>query len=144
MFSIDDGTKHIMSVLGTIIYLLGVLASTPMVMWKTMNHQTKSFIKSCASASIMLLITAALGIYTWESPETSFRAIDTGRLRNPMDGWGDSNKISDALAQVQQRNISAVATDQDTHRVHVFTAFDDLGNPYRVGVDSFAEISLIS
>ena len=56
---------------------------------------------------------------------------------------GDNNKISDALAQVQQRNISAVATDQDTHRVHVFTAFDDRGNPYRVGVDSFAEISLI-
>ena len=76
----------IMYVVGTIIYLLGVLASTPMVMWKTMNHQTKSFIKSCASASIMLLITAALGIYTWESPETSFRAIDTGRLRNPMAG----------------------------------------------------------
>ena len=60
-----------------------------------------------------------------------------------MDGWADNDKVSDALAHVQQRNISAVATDQDSHRVHVFTAFDDLGNPYRVGVDSFAEISLI-
>ena len=43
------------------------------------------------------------------------------------------------------RNISCISKGlQPYSQIHTFVAFDKLGNRYRVGVDSYAEISLIS
>ena len=85
---------------------------------------------------------AAIGIHAWHdasehqntaaAPDVEWYSRDEDYMMRRANG-NRNRTIACATTQMASRS-----------RVHTFVAFDKLGNRYRVGVDSYAEISMIS
>ena len=57
----------------------------------------------------------------------------------------DEDYVMRRVNENRTKTVAYAATGMASRsRIHTFVAFDKLGNRYRVGVDSYAEISMIS
>ena len=89
-------------------------------------------------------ICAAFGINTWTSPSESEHHYTRLNAVRP-DCWTNDSAIPDSLQNSRNASVYPISNPNPSRsKVHVFTAFDTEGAMYRVGVDSFAEISLIA
>ena len=115
----------------SIVISIYIMAYRAVKMMATSSPRTLTVI---ATTAAICIIAAWLGINSQsESSQHDHHAIEPGL-------W--FNKNDPAIWQTRARTVHPTTTDD--HRIHTFVAFDDDGRPYRVGVDSFAEISLIS
>ena len=88
------------------------------------------------------MIMAAIGIHAWHDAsehQSSAAAPDVEWYSR------DEDYVMRRVNEHRTRTVACAATEMASRRrAHTFVAFDKLGNRYRVGVDSYAEISMIS
>ena len=101
-------------------------------------------ITMAAFGIVIASIIAAFGIHMWTSPYDNHSHCERFNAVKP-DCWKNDSAIPDSFKSARDANMYPIENPNPVKsKVHVFTAFDSDGTSYRVGVDSFAEISLIS
>ena len=110
-------------------------------LWRKIPLSIRTWTKWIIVSIVIAMILAALVIHAWDKPDH-----DTDITSTPDIEWysRDDDFINRRVQENRTDIVSCISNTTKRPRVHDFTAFDAAGKMYRVWVDSFAEISLIS
>lgn len=89
---------------------------------------------------ILAVVMAAIGIHAWDDSKPT----DNGTEIVPNVEWyaREDEYFDRRIDEHRTKNVSCIAKGLTPYsQIHTFVAFDELGNRYRVGVDSYAEMS---
>ena len=114
-------------------------AQTTQTWWQERSLSTKNSMLVSLMAVIIAACMAAIGIRAWAKP-------DQGYSNEVVpDFWVGPSTVGQSLKNATEVLTYPIQQQRPTrNRVHVFVAFDQEGHRYRVGVVSFAEVSLVS
>ena len=110
--------------------------------WRALPYNIRQWCTWIMISAVLAMIMAALGIHAWKDTDPPNRNVDA-----PDVEWysRDDDHIVRKIDENRARTVPCISKNMTRQsRIHKFIAFDKLGNRYRVGVDSYAEISLIS
>ena len=114
-------------------------AQTTQTWWQARSLSTKQSMLVSLIAVIIAACMAAICIRAWVNPDQGYR--------NDVvpDFWVGLSTVGQSLKNPTEALNYPIQQRRPTrNRVHVFVAFDQEGYRYRVGMDSFAEVSLVS
>ena len=135
---IIDPVSYMAMMMSMLAYGIYVRASH---LWLKIPRNIRTWMKWIIVSIVIAMIVAALGIHAWDKPDH-----DTDTASTPDMEWysRDVDFINWRVHENRADIVSCISNVAKRPRVHVFTAFDAPGKMYRIGVNSFAEISMIS
>ena len=138
---------HFINPIIAILMALAVMASTAWpwaaagTAWRMIPISIRQWCKWIIITLTLSVIMAAIGIHAWHNANEHQNTAAA-----PDVAWysRDEDYMMRRANENRTRTIDCATTQMASRsRVHTFVAFDKLGNRYRVGVDSYAEISMI-
>jgi hypothetical protein len=110
--------------------------------WRMIPTPIRQWCRWTIVTLILSIIMAAIGIHAWHDASEQ-HIVDAAP---DIEWYSREEDYMMRRADENRTKTIACATTRMTSRsrIHTFVAFDKLGNRYRIGVDSYAEISMIS
>ena len=110
--------------------------------WQSLPLDIRQWCRWMAVSVTLAMVIAAIGIHAWDDSRHDDKGVDA--LPN-MEWYARDDEYFDRnIDETRTRNVTCIAKGLTPYsQIHTFVAFDELGNRYRVGVDSYAQFSCI-